>query len=111
MRKLVIGIITALIAVQVSAIDLGGGFDIGGGVKTGILIRNSDYAGKLDPLAHGNKYPMKLYFASQDSDSYKGEGWLGMGYSAETWGLRLSFWAHGDLKQYNDLVHLGDHFL
>ena len=111
MRKLIIGITAALIAVHAMAIDLGSGFDIGGGVKTGILIRNSDYAGKLDGLAHGSKYPMTLFFASQDSDSYKGEGWLAMGYSAETWGLRLSFWAHGDLKQYNDLVHLGDHFL
>ena len=111
MKKLLIGIITVIIAMPAMALDLGNGFGIGGGVKTGILVKNSDYSGKLDALAHGDKYPMTLFFASQDSGAYKGEGWLSFGYNSEMWGLNLSFWAHGDLKNYNDLVHLGDHYV
>jgi len=111
MKKLLIGIIAALIAMPVSAIDVLNGFSLGGGVKTGILIKNSDYTGKLGKLTHGDKYPLTLFFASEDNESYKGEGWLNLGYSAKEWGLNLSFWSHGNLKEFNDAVHLGDYYL
>jgi len=124
MKKVLVGIIAALIAMPAMAIDpedgstIDGGvksvenaLTIGGGVKTGILVKNSDYAGKLGGLSHGDKYPMTLYFASQDNEAYKGEGWLNFGYTTEHWGVNLSLWSHGNLKEYNDTVHLGDHFL
>ncbi|MDR2701606.1 MAG: hypothetical protein LBB72_04165 [Spirochaetaceae bacterium] len=111
MKKVLVGIIAALIAMPAMAIDLGEGLSIGGGVKSGILVKNSDYTGKLGGLAHGDKYPMTLYFASQDNEAYKGEGWLNFGYDSENWGLNLSLWSHGNLKEYDDAVHLGDHFL
>ena len=111
MRKFFMCLLALLIAVTAAALDLGNGFGVGGGVKTGILIKNSDFTGKLGGLAHADKYPMTLYFASQDSESYKGEGWLSFGYNAQDWGLNFSFWAHGDLKNYSDLVHLGDYYL
>lgn len=111
MKKILVGIIAALIVIPAAAIDLESGFSIGGGVKSGILVKNSDYTGKLGGLAHGDKYPMTLFFASQDNEAYKGEGWLNFGYNQEHWGMNLSFWSHGDLKNFNDAVHLGDHFL
>jgi len=111
MKKLLIGIIVVLIAMPAAAIDLVGGFSLGGGVKTGILVKNSDYTGELGKLAHSDKYPLTLYFASQDNEAYKGEAWLNFGYSAEQWGLNLSFWSHGDLKNFDDTVHLGDFYM
>ena len=115
MKKLFICFFSAIIAstaaTTATALDLGNGFSLGGGVKTGLLVKNSDYTGKLGGLAHGDKFPMTLYFASKDNESYKGEGWFNMGYNTGTWGLNLSFLAHGDLKNYEDNVHMGDYYL
>jgi hypothetical protein len=111
MKKWLICFLAVIIVMQAAAVDLGQGFSIGGGVKSGLLIKNSDYAGNLDGLNPPNEYPMTLFFASKDNEAYKGEGWLNFSYAAEDWGLNLSFWSHGDLKSFNDAVHLGDHYL
>ena len=111
MRKLFIGIILVSIIMPVMADDNESGFSISGGVKTGILIRNSDYRGRLGGLAHADKYPMTLFFASEDNEAYNGEGWLGFEYKSKHWGLNLSFWAHGSLTEYDAKVNLGDHYI
>jgi len=91
---------------------------IGGGVKTGILVKNLDYGGKLGNIALGpdNKYPMTLYFASYENNALNGEGWLNASYSLNAdrigkFGLALGLWAHGDIKEFKDVVHLGDHYV
>ncbi|MCL2878967.1 MAG: hypothetical protein FWF29_01865 [Treponema sp.] len=104
-------VVCALLPLKLAALDLDNNFSISGGVKTGILVKNSDYTGSLGNVVHGEKYPMTLYFASEDNETYKGEGWLGLGYNTENWGVNFGFWAHGDLKNYSDLAHLGDHYL
>ena len=111
MRKIIFSILTIIIAVSASALDLENGFSLSGGIKTGLLIKNSDYTGQLNKIAHGNKYPMTLFFASEENESYNGEGWLSFGYNSQYWGLNLSFWAHGSLTEYDAKVNLGDHFL
>ena len=97
------------------ALDLGSGFSLGGGVKTGFEIKNSDYTGKLEGIGHTREYPATLYFASRDNEAYNGEGWFKFNYSggldSVNWGLGLGGWAHGDLKNYEDAFHLGDHYL
>jgi hypothetical protein len=101
----------ALISVaQLSALDMGNNLSIGGGVKTGVQIRNSDYSGKLEGIPHGREYPLTLFFASQENDAYNGEGWLEFGYAAGNWGLKLGAWSHGDIKKADDALHLGDHY-
>jgi hypothetical protein len=120
MKKRILFLVTlaALLLVRVPllpALELGGGFRLGGGVKTGLEIKNSDYSGKLEGSAHSNEYPMTLYFASRDNEAYNGEGWFNLNYDGSigttTWGLGLGGWAHGDLKNYSDIFHLGDHYL
>jgi hypothetical protein len=110
--------VTSLLSVPVlslSAMDLGNGFNLGGGVKTGLEIKNSDYSGKLEGIGHTQEYPMTLYFASRDNEAYNGEGWFNLNYSGNTkginWGAGLGGWAHGGLKEYDDAFHLGDHYL
>jgi hypothetical protein len=97
------------------ALDIGQGFSLGGGVKTGLEIKNSDYTGKLEGAGHAEEYPATLYFASRDNEAYNGEGWFSFTYRGElnsaTWGLGLGGWAHGDLKNYENAFHLGDHYL
>jgi hypothetical protein len=100
-----------LAGVPLSALDLGRGFSLGGGVKTGLEIKNSDYAGSLEGVAHSKEYPLTLYFASHENDSHIGEGWLNMDYAAPQWGAHLGVWAHGDLKSFDDVLHLGDLYL
>jgi hypothetical protein len=99
----------------ISALDLGSGFTLGGGVKTGFEIKSSDYSGKLEGIGHAQEYPMTLYFASRDNEAYNGEGWFNLNYSGNidgvNWGAGLSGWAHGNLKEYQDVFHLGDHYL
>ncbi|MDR2743433.1 MAG: hypothetical protein LBB98_14980 [Treponema sp.] len=111
-------ITTALLFMPVlflSALDLGSGFSLGGGVKTGLEIKNSDYSGELEGIGHAKEYPMTLYFASRDNEAYNGEGWFNLNYSGNAmginWGAGLGGWAHGDLKNYSDIFHLGDHYL
>ena len=111
MKKFLIFLTAAFAAMNLPAMDLGNGFSVGGGVKTGVLIKHADFAGELAGFSHGYEKPMTLYFASQDNNAYKGEGWLKFGYAAQNWGLNLSFWSHGDLVNYSDAVHLGDHYL
>jgi hypothetical protein len=97
------------------ALDIAGGFSLGGGVKTGLEIKNSDYTGKLEGIGHAQEYPMTLYFASRDNEAYNGEGWFDFKYSGSLnsvqWGLGLGGWAHGNLKDYDNAFHLGDHYL
>jgi hypothetical protein len=104
-------IVFVLGSLPLAALDLGQGFSLGGGVKTGLEIKNSDYAGSLEGIAHSKEYPLTLYFASHDNDSHIGEGWLNMNYAAPQWGAHLGVWAHGDLKSFDDILHLGDLYL
>ncbi|MDR0411654.1 MAG: hypothetical protein LBH75_06745 [Treponema sp.] len=102
-------------AAMVSGADLGSGFSLSGGVKTGLMMKNSDYSGKLDGLDMKNEYPLTLYFASADNETYNGEGWLRFNFEQEykvvKYGLNLGMWSHGDLSKWNDVMHLGDHYL
>jgi hypothetical protein len=58
---------------------------------------------------------MTLYFASRDNEAYNGEGWFNLKYSGSldemNWGIGFGAWAHGDLKDYQDAFHMGDHYL
>lgn len=100
-----------LAAVPAGALDLGGGFNLSGGVKTGLEIKNSDYTGKLEGLAHGEEYPLTLYFASRENETYNGEAWLEFDYSREDLGIHLGTWAHGNLKNFDGSINLGDHYI
>lgn len=116
MRKRVMFFLTAaLLSAAIPslwALDLGNGLSVGGGVKTGLEIKNSDFAGNLEGVGHTQEYPMTLYFASKDNEAYNGEGWFEFAYSSKRdWGLKLTGWAHGSLKRYDDSLHLGDHYL
>jgi hypothetical protein len=120
MKKQILFLFTAVVLLSapvpsLRALDIGNGFSLGGGVKTGLEIKNSDYTGKLEGIGHSREYPMTLYFASRDNESYNGEGWFNFNYSGSLqevkWGLGLGGWAHGDLTEYRDAFHLGDHFL
>jgi len=91
-----------------------GSFFISGGVKTGLLVKNSDFGGALNSLASSEE--LTLHFASFENRARNGEAWLNTGYSGSIegigkFGLQMSMWAHGDLKTFNDTLHLGDHFL
>jgi hypothetical protein len=113
MKKFTVLLAALVMAVQLYALDLGNNLSISGGVKTGFQIKNSDYAGKLEGVPHGGEereYPLTLFFASRENDAYNGEGWLELGYSAGTWGLKLGAWSHGGLKESDDVLHLGDHY-
>jgi hypothetical protein len=118
MRKPSVFLLAALLLTPVlslRALDIGNGFKLGGGVKTGFEIKNSDYTGKLEGIGHAHEYPMTLYFASRDNESYNGEGWFSFSYSGSLqdleWGLGLGGWAHGGLKSYENNFHMGDHYL
>jgi hypothetical protein len=115
LKKAIALIITAQAVRSLSALDLGNGLILGGGVKTGLEIKNADYAGRLEGVGHSQEYPMTLYFASRDNEVYNGEGWLNFSYSGSEggfgYGLGLGAWAHGTLKNYEDPIHLGDHYL
>jgi len=94
------------------------GFVFYGGVKTGILIKNSDFGGKLGDIALGeeHKYPMTFYFASFENNSRIGEAWLNAGYNWDVdkigkFGFQMGFWAHGDVETVADVLHIGDYFL
>jgi hypothetical protein len=104
-------VLFVLAGAPLRALDLGKGFSLGGGVKTGLEIKNSDYSGSLEGIARANEYPLTLYFASHDNDSHIGEGWLNMDYAARQWGVHLGVWAHGDLKKFDDVLHIGDVYL
>ncbi|MDR1788659.1 MAG: hypothetical protein LBR16_09490 [Treponema sp.] len=104
-------LIAALLSAALGAIEVGNGFSIGGGVKSGLMMKNSDYAGKLEGIARSKEKPLTLYFASSENEAYKGEGWLSFNYDSAIWGVGLSFWSHGDLDSFNDALHLGDHYL
>jgi hypothetical protein len=110
-RFCVLAAILAMVCGALAALDLGQGFSLGGGVKTGLLIKNSDYSGRLNGIDPDDEYPFTLYFASRENETYKGEGWLNFAYDRESWGVRLGAWSHGDLTNYNDAFHLGDHYL
>jgi hypothetical protein len=108
-KKLTALLLALAAAGHISALDLGN-LSLGGGVKTGFQMRNSDYAGTLEGVAHGAEYPLTLFFASRENDAYNGEGWLNFGYAEENWGLGLGAWSHGDIQKYEDTLHLGDHY-
>ena len=118
MKKIVVLLVGAFVLFPLHAMDLGSGLEVSGGVKTGIMIKNRDFGGKLGNLALGPeyKYPLTLFFASQENEARNGEGWLNFGYSRENegigkFGLQLGLWAHGNINAFEDLVHLGDHYL
>jgi hypothetical protein len=102
-------------ATAVSAIDLNNGFSLSGGVKTGMMMKNSDYGGKLNGLNLDKEYPLTLYFASAENETYNGEGWLDFNFTQKTdtlkYGLNLGVWANGDLTKWDNLMHIGDHYL
>jgi hypothetical protein len=110
MKKSAFLLAVLVMAAQLNALDLGNNLSIGGGVKAGFQIKNSDYTGKLEGTAHGEEYPLTLFFASRENDAYNGEGWFEFGYNAGNWGLKLGAWSHGDIKKYDDTLHLGDHY-
>jgi len=95
------------------------GFYVGGGVRTGLLIRHRDFGGRLGNIATGpgQKYPMTLYFASYQNNARIGEAWVNLGYSWDvedigTFGFRMGLWAHGGtVGAFQDTVHLGDRFV
>jgi hypothetical protein len=111
MKKFAVLLAALATAAGLNALDMGNNLSISGGVKTGFQIKNSDYAGKLEGIPHGGEYPLTLFFASRENDAYNGEGWLEFGYTAGNWGLKIGAWSHGDIKSYNDVIHLGDHYL
>jgi hypothetical protein len=110
MKKFTVLLAALVMAAQLYALDLGNNLSISGGVKTGFQIKNSDYTGKLEGVAHGGEYPLTLFFASRENNAYNGEGWLTFGYTAGNWGLKLGAWSHGGLKESDDFLHLGDHY-
>jgi hypothetical protein len=110
-RFCVLAVILVTVCGALTALDLGQGFSLGGGVKTGLLIKNSDYSGSLNGINLNHEYPFTLYFASRENETYKGEGWLNFAYDGENWGVHLGAWSHGNLTNYNDAFHLGDHYL
>jgi hypothetical protein len=97
------------------AVDLNNGFSLSGGVKTGMMMKNSDYSGNLNGINIQDEYPLTLYFASAEHETYNGEGWLDFNFKQENevlkYGLKLGMWGHGDLAKWNDAMHLGDHYL
>ncbi|GHV89153.1 hypothetical protein AGMMS50267_15130 [Spirochaetia bacterium] len=114
----------AFVSLPLRALDFDQGLSISGGVKTGVLLKKSDFSGKLDDHkttdpgtgeVHEDEYPFTLYFASRESEAYNGEGWLSFNYTGEidwaSWGVNLGAWAHGDLKGANNTFYLGDHNL
>jgi hypothetical protein len=115
MKKIIFLTAAFLAASAVSAADLGGGFSLSGGLKTGVMMKNLDHSGKLDELDTNNEYPPTLYFASAENEAYNGEGWLNFKFEQEyqtlKYGLNLGMWSRGGLKNWNDVVHLGDHYL
>jgi hypothetical protein len=110
MKKFAVLLTVFITVARINALDMGNNLSISGGVKAGLQIKNSDYAGKLEGIAHSGEYPLTLFFASRENDAYNGEGWLEFGYSAGNWGLKLGAWSHGDIKKYDDTLHLGDHY-
>jgi len=91
-----------------------GSFFLSGGVKTGILIRNRDFGGALNTLASSED--LTLHFASYENNARNGEAWFNVGYSGAIerickFGLQIGMWAHGDIKSFDDALHIGDHFL
>jgi len=95
------------------------GFYVGGGVRTGLLIRHRDFGGRLGNNATGlgQRLPMTLYFASYRHNARIGEAWVNLGYSwaiedVGRFGFRMGFWAHGGaVGHFQDTVHLGDRFV
>ena len=118
MKKIFAVLLSALNLVSIHALDMETGLFFSGGVKTGLLIKSSDYGGELGNQATNPdyKYPMTLYFSSYENHARNGEGWLSIGYSRSDegigkYGMQLGLWAHGDVKTYSDIVRLGDHFV
>ena len=110
MRKIAVLLAVLTLTVRLSALDLGNNLSVSGGVKAGFQVKNSDYAGKLEGISRDKEYPLTLFFASQENDAYNGEGWFELGYNAGNWGLKLGTWSHGNIKKYEDTIHLGDHY-
>jgi len=118
MKKMAVLIASLFVLFPLHAADLATGLEFSGGVKTGIMMQNRDFGGKLGNLALGpeHKFPLTLFFASQENGARNGEGWLSFGYSWNnegigSFGLRMGFWAHGDINNFSDIMHLGDHYL
>jgi hypothetical protein len=111
MKKFFISICAAVIiaASPLAAIDLGNGFSLGGGVKTGFLMRSTKYSGTLADAT--KERPLAIYYASEENETYGGEGWLDFDYSGEFWGLHLGLWAHGDMEAFDGNLGLGDRYL
>lgn len=114
MKKITVLLVLMGSMVPLQAMDIGNGLTLGGGVKTGLELKNRDYGGKLGDIALSAELAPTLYFASHENDARNGEGWLNTGYSrAEDWGkwgLQLGIWAHGNIEQFEDALHLGDHY-
>ena len=118
MKKITVILLSVLVLFPLHSLELESGLSFNGGVKTGILIRNRDFGGRLGNLALNpdEKYPMTLHFASYENQARNGEAWLNVTYSREiesfgTFGLGLGLWAHGDIHTFDDTLHLGDHYL
>ncbi|GHU28728.1 hypothetical protein FACS1894164_21090 [Spirochaetia bacterium] len=111
MKKCGVIVLAVLVTAPAFALDLGNGFSFGGGVKTGIEIKSSDFTGRLEAVDPDDEYPFTLFFASKDNDTYNGEGWLDFNYASTFWGLHLGAWAHGSVDNFDDTIHLGDHYL
>lgn len=118
MKKLIVVLLTVIFLLPLHAVDLEKGLSVSGGVKTGLLIRNRDFGGELGNLATSpdQKYPMTLHFASYENNARNGVGWLNFGYSWQAdnvgnFGAQLGLWANGNINSFNDLLHLGDHFV
>jgi hypothetical protein len=100
-----------LLAPAVFAVDFDNGLSVSGGVKTGLLVKNSDFSGKLEGAAGQAEYKPTLFFRSYESGAYNGEGWFTLGYRGQNWGVSLGAWAHGDSEQWESAVQLGDHYV
>jgi hypothetical protein len=116
MKKIIVGLLALFMLNSIQALDMDNGLTIGGGVKTGLEVKNRDYGGKLGDAAPGEELSPTLYFASHENESRNGEGWFTLDYSSPqedwgSWGLRLGAWAHGNLEKFDDVLHLGDHYL
>ncbi|MDR0784671.1 MAG: hypothetical protein LBE74_02135 [Treponema sp.] len=114
-KAIFLGAVLFTAVTAVSAADLGNGFSLSGGVKTGLMMKNSDYGGNLNGLNLENEYPLTLYFASADHEAYNGEGWLNFNFEQKTegvkYGLNLGMWGNGNLTTWEKAVNLGDHYL
>ena len=118
MKKYLVVFLLITMLYPVFALDFENGLSFGGGVKTGLLVRNSDYGGRLGNIALSpdHKYPMTLHFASYENQARSGEAWLSLGYNQEVanvgkFGLGLGMWAHGNIESFDNALRVGDHYV